>query len=64
MALKQQDIAAAKCIIIILNSAYFAALASFIKHEAGGGRGHMLSLSYTPSMCKHAEHMLRVYIMY
>lgn len=62
MALKQQDIAAEKCIIIILNSAYFAALASFIKHEAGGGRGHMLSLSYTPS--KHAEHMLRVYIMY
>lgn len=61
MALKQQDIAAAKCIITILNSAYSAALASFIKHEASGG---MLSLSYTPSMCKHAEHMLRVYIMY
>lgn len=42
------------------NSVHSAAFVSFIKHDFGGGRGHMLSLSYMSSMCKHGTHGKRL----
>lgn len=52
MALEQQDIAAAECIITSSKSAYSAAVALIKRHKAGGGSRHVIPVQ---TRYKHAK---------